>query len=59
VSRTPLLEEWRGLRDSDLDKFLLEETGAVFVHATGFIGGHKTLKGAILMAKKSINGKKD
>lgn len=39
--RIPLKEQWRGLRDTELR----EVSGfddAVFVHATGFIGGAKT-----------------
>lgn len=64
-SRKPLPDRWRGLRDSELDAVLLRETennatetvpnGAVFVHASGFIGGHKTKAGALAMAIKSLN----
>ncbi|KAI9372454.1 metal-dependent protein hydrolase [Aspergillus egyptiacus] len=57
VSRKPLPEKWRGVRDADLDGVLAAETaepkipeGAVFVHASGFIGGHKTREGAYAMA---------
>lgn len=55
-SRKALPEQWRGLRDSDLDKILGEdiEDGAVFVHASGFIGGHKTEAGARAMAAKAL-----
>lgn len=52
--RLPLPSEWRGVRDKDLDNLLIEE-GCVFVHASGFIGGHKTKEGAINMAKLSIS----
>jgi len=52
-SRLALPEKWRGLRDSDLDA-LLPEAGGVFVHATGFIGGHKTRAGAVAMAKAAL-----
>ena len=52
-SRLGLPEKWRGLRDASLDDHLTVK-GGVFVHATGFIGGHKTLEGAIQMAKDSI-----
>ena len=52
-SRLPLHEKWCGLRDAELDVHL-EEKGGVFVHANGFIGGHKSLNGAISMAKQSI-----
>ncbi|KAG5292787.1 MYG1 protein [Histoplasma ohiense] len=60
-SRRPLPEAWCGIRDGDLDKLLAsEETsvvvppGAVFVHATGFIGGHATREGAFAMAVRSL-----
>ena len=55
-SRKALPEPWRGLRDSDLDKMLGGdvEDGAVFVHASGFIGGHKTEAGARAMAVKAL-----
>lgn len=60
VSRKPLPEKWRGVRDADLDGVLAAEggepaipEGAVFVHASGFIGGHKTREGAYAMA---VNG---
>lgn len=53
LSRLPLPEAWRGLRDAALDS-LLHEKGGVFVHANGFIGGHKTLAGAIAMAKQAL-----
>ncbi|OAA68719.1 upf0160 domain containing protein [Niveomyces insectorum RCEF 264] len=56
VSRKPLPEAWRGHRDSDLDALLAGavETGAVFVHASGFIGGHRTFEGALQMAQKAL-----
>lgn len=53
VSRAPLPEEWRGVRDEDLDKVSGIE-GCVFVHASGFIGGNKTFEGALEMTKKSL-----
>lgn len=43
---------WRGVRD-DLLSGKSGVPGAVFVHASGFIGGNKTLDGALLMARKS------
>uniref|UniRef100_A0A1I8AVZ0 UPF0160 protein MYG1, mitochondrial n=1 Tax=Steinernema glaseri TaxID=37863 RepID=A0A1I8AVZ0_9BILA len=52
-NRLPLPEEWRGIRDADLS----EKSGiaqCVFVHASGFIGGNKTMEGAIQMAVKSL-----
>ena len=47
-------EEWRALRDQDLEaKSGIE--GAVFVHASGFIGGCKNHAGALKMAVDTIN----
>lgn len=64
VSRKPLPEVWRGVRDQDLDGLMASEAekagkdklpeGAVFVHASGFIGGHKTREGAMAMAVRSL-----
>ncbi|EPE08211.1 myg1 protein [Ophiostoma piceae UAMH 11346] len=56
TSRKPLPEAWRGHRDGELDKILegTVEPGAVFVHAAGFIGGHRTFEGALAMAKKAL-----
>ncbi|PYH46607.1 MYG1 family protein [Aspergillus saccharolyticus JOP 1030-1] len=64
VSRKPLPESWRGVRDSDLDALMAAEAdqagkpripeGAVFVHASGFIGGHKTKEGALAMAIRGL-----
>lgn len=63
-SRKPLPESWRGIRDEELDSVLAAEAertgkpkipeGAVFVHASGFIGGHKTKEGALAMAVRSL-----
>ncbi|OJJ49536.1 hypothetical protein ASPZODRAFT_58805 [Penicilliopsis zonata CBS 506.65] len=63
-SRKPLPETWRGVRDTDLDALMTTEAeqagkskipeGAVFVHASGFIGGHKTKEGALAMAVRSL-----
>jgi uncharacterized UPF0160 family protein len=63
-SRNPLPEAWRGVRDQDLDGVLAAEAekngqaklpeGAIFVHASGFIGGHKTKEGAMAMAVRSL-----
>ncbi|KKY25719.1 hypothetical protein UCRPC4_g01632 [Phaeomoniella chlamydospora] len=51
-SRKALPEAWRGVRDSALDDLMGDavENGAVFVHASGFIGGHATENGARQMA---------
>lgn len=64
-SRKPLPASWRGVRDEDLDGVIAKEgqqhpektqvpPGAVFVHASGFIGGHKTKEGALAMAIRSL-----
>lgn len=55
-SRKALPEPWRGLRDAELDKMLGDEIedGAVFVHASGFIGGHRTEAGARSMAIEAL-----
>ena len=55
-NRKGLPEAWRGMRDTELDSILGEsiEDGAVFVHASGFIGGHKTETGARAMAGKAL-----
>jgi uncharacterized UPF0160 family protein len=50
-SRKKLPDVWCGLRDN----ILSEKTGiadCIFVHASGFIGGHQNKEGAIYMAKK-------
>lgn len=55
-SRKALPEAWRGVRDADLDALLGDavEDGAIFVHASGFIGGHKTEAGARKMADLAL-----
>ncbi|KAI1935562.1 hypothetical protein LOZ58_003522 [Ophidiomyces ophidiicola] len=60
VSRKPLPESWRGMRDADLDKVIDADAqrkelskpppGAVFTHASGFIGGHASKEGVLQMA---------
>lgn len=52
VNRKPLPEPWRGVRDDELSKVAKIE-GCVFAHASGFIGGNKTLEGVIKMAEIS------
>jgi len=54
TSRRKLPEAWRGTRGEELDKATGID-GGVFVHAGGFIGGHKTFEGALAMAKKAIS----
>ncbi|KAM0677877.1 hypothetical protein BDAP_001556 [Binucleata daphniae] len=51
--KMPLNEKWRGLRDKELEE-VSGIVGAVFVHATGFLGVCKTIEGAHEMCKKSI-----
>jgi uncharacterized UPF0160 family protein len=55
-NRKGLPESWRGMRDAELDQVLGAgvEDGAVFVHASGFIGGHKTEAGVRAMAAKAL-----
>ncbi|XP_043302272.1 MYG1 exonuclease isoform X1 [Cervus canadensis] len=52
-SRLPLPEPWRGLRDEALDQ-ISGIPGCVFVHASGFIGGHRTREGALSMARATL-----
>jgi uncharacterized UPF0160 family protein len=52
-SRLALPEPWRGKRDEELSQ-LLDLPGCVFVHASGFIGGHLTKEGALQMAEKAL-----
>ncbi|XP_058414111.1 MYG1 exonuclease isoform X2 [Diceros bicornis minor] len=52
-SRLPLPEPWRGLRDEALDQ-VSGIPGCVFVHASGFIGGHRTREGALSMARATL-----
>lgn len=51
--RRALPESWRGLRNKELDN-VSGIDGCVFVHRSGFIGGHSTKSGAILMAIKAL-----
>ena len=48
-----LLEAWRGLRDDELSA-RAGIPGCVFVHASGFIGGHNTYDGALQMALRTL-----
>lgn len=52
-SRRPLPQNWRGLGGAELSR-IVGMPGCVFVHATGFIGGHERLEGAIEMGKRSM-----
>ncbi|XP_054153312.1 MYG1 protein-like [Oppia nitens] len=55
--RIPLLSDWRGLRDSELSKMAAID-GCVFVHSSGFIGGNDTREGAIQMAFKTLDNRR-
>ncbi|GLI62654.1 hypothetical protein VaNZ11_005327 [Volvox africanus] len=52
-NRRSLPAAWRGLRDDALSA-AAGIPACVFVHASGFIGGNKTLEGALEMAKRSL-----
>lgn len=51
--RSPLPEPWRGLREEQLSKIVGFEN-CVFVHATGFCGGHKSKDGALKMVRAAM-----
>ncbi|XP_077528776.1 MYG1 exonuclease-like [Haemaphysalis longicornis] len=51
--RVFLPEEWRGLRDEQLCQVAGIED-CIFVHASGFIGGHQTREGAAQMALHTL-----
>mmetsp|Transcript_9006 Transcript_9006/g.16980 ORF Transcript_9006/g.16980 Transcript_9006/m.16980 type:complete len:418 (+) Transcript_9006:2143-3396(+) len=53
-NRLSLPEEWRGVRDEDLTRVSGIE-GSTFCHASGFIGGNKTLEGALKMAQVALS----
>lgn len=53
-NRKPLPEPWRGLRDRELSA-VLQLDGCIFVHASGFIGGHATRDGALQMARLAMS----
>jgi len=55
-NRKSMPEPWRGVRDAELDQVLGSdvEDGAIFVHASGFTGGHKTEAGVRAMAQKAL-----
>eukprot|EP00392_Amoebophrya_sp_AT5.2_P008447 g8468.t1 len=52
-NRKPLPKPWRGVRDAELSK-VCGVPGAVFCHASGFIGGNQTLEGAKEMARLAV-----
>ena len=55
-NRKSLPEPWRGVRDADLDAVLGKdvEDGAIFIHASGFTGGHKSEAGVRAMAALAL-----
>ncbi|VDM34403.1 unnamed protein product [Hydatigera taeniaeformis] len=52
-NRVPLVSAWGGKRDEELSQ-LVGLPGCVFVHATLFLGIHKTFDGALQMAVMSL-----
>ncbi|XP_044941127.1 MYG1 exonuclease-like [Mustela nigripes] len=52
-SQLPLPEPWWGLRDEALDQ-VSGIPGCIFVHTSGFIGGHHTREGALSMARATL-----
>jgi uncharacterized UPF0160 family protein len=54
LSRKKLPDVWCGLRDDVLSK-ASGEPGAIFIHASGFIGGHANKEGALNMAIKALS----
>ena len=53
ISRKPLPEPWRGVRDQELSE-LSGIPDCLFVHASGFIGGNGTRQGALDMAHAAL-----
>lgn len=51
--RVPLPLSWAGKREHELDK-AVGSSGCVFVHSNRFLGIHKTLDGALEMAKLAL-----
>jgi len=54
ANRLSLPEEWRGVRDADLEK-VTGIPGSRFCHAAGFIGGNDTYEGALKMAQVALS----
>ena len=52
-NRRSLPAAWQGLRDDELSK-VAGIPGCIFVHASGFIGGNRTLEGALEMARQAV-----
>lgn len=53
--RLALPEKWRGVRDDQLSE-VAGVPGCTFVHASGFIGGNRTMDGALKMAELALGG---
>jgi len=53
ISRKPLPEPWRGVRDEELSQ-LSGIANCLFVHASGFIGGNNTRQGALDMTHAAL-----
>lgn len=53
TSRMPLLEEWRGKRDEDLQR-VSGIQDATFVHMSGFTGGATSLEGVRSLVHKTL-----
>ena len=53
MARVSLPEAWCGIRNSQLSE-LSGIPGCVFVHASGFIGGNQTYRGALQMAVRAL-----
>lgn len=53
LNRKDLPDAWKGMRDEQLDQ-ITGVPGGVFIHAAGFIGGHKTFDGALALAQKAL-----
>lgn len=58
TQRLPLPESWRGLRDEQLSS-IVGIPDCIFVHATGFLGVHKTRAGVLQMAKLAMKMKEN
>eukprot|EP00547_Thalassionema_nitzschioides_P006335 CAMPEP_0194211406 /NCGR_PEP_ID=MMETSP0156-20130528/10220_1 /TAXON_ID=33649 /ORGANISM="Thalassionema nitzschioides, Strain L26-B" /LENGTH=346 /DNA_ID=CAMNT_0038938939 /DNA_START=272 /DNA_END=1312 /DNA_ORIENTATION=- len=56
-NRLSLPEDWRGVRDEDLEK-VTNIKGSRFVHTAGFIGGNTYYEGALEMAKVALQTSK-
>jgi len=59
ANRKTLPKAWLSLRNDELDKAVGGVPGGVFVHTSGFIGGHKTYDGVLDMAIKAVNNQED